>query len=163
MRAIYLLALAIFMCSCNNEPAATEETNETETTSTAVTIDVPGVVKEAFAAAYPQATDIEWEIEGDKYEVEYEIDGKEAVMIYNADGTLYANEVDIAITALPEAVAKAAAANGEANEASKITLADGTVQYEVGIAKKDYTYAADGTLLGEEVDEGDDDDDKDEE
>ncbi|MEZ5017104.1 MAG: hypothetical protein R2800_08615 [Flavipsychrobacter sp.] len=164
MRSIIILALATVMFSCNSETAA-EDNTEQMTTETAEVVSVPEVVKLAFAKAQPNATDVEWEIEGDKYEVEFELGEMDMVIIYNADGTQYATEEEMAVSALPEAVANAAGTNGEAKEASKITLTDGTIQYEVGIGDKDYTYNADGTLIGEEVDadSNDDDDDDDDE
>ncbi len=164
MRSIYLLAIAILLFSCNNTATTNTDTEaDTEETAemTAASANIPEAVKAAFAAAHPDATEVEWEVEGDKYEAEYELgEDHEMTDIYNADGSLYATEVDIEVVDLPNAVS--VNVGGEIKEACKITLADGTIMYEVGVNGKDYLYRDNGALVSEEMDDdSDDDDDKD--
>ena len=51
-------------------------------------VDVPAAVTSAFASAYPGATDVEWEADGDHYEVEFDFNGEEFELEYAANGEL---------------------------------------------------------------------------
>ena len=88
MKAIYVLALALFMFSCNEAKDDEGMGDDDATVETTMSINVPQAVKDAFAATYPNATDIEWEMEDGKYEVEFEVEDNEMSVLYNADGTL---------------------------------------------------------------------------
>ena len=54
--------------------------------STAEATEVPAAVKSAFEAAYPGATDVDWEMDDDHYEVEFEMNGEEMEVEYSATG-----------------------------------------------------------------------------
>lgn len=155
MRSILILAMAVllFSCSENND---TPDANDTTTTTKQT---MPQVVTEAMATAYPQAANVEWEEEDGRYEGSFKENGMETTVIFNADGSVYATEKQIDVANLPEVVKTAAMAGGNVTEASIITLANGTMQYEVEVGDKDLTYNADGSLAGQEADEGDDDND----
>ena len=66
-----LLALALFACG-----------------DSAADVEVPTAVTTAFNSAYPGATDVEWEEDGDHYEVEFDYNGTEMELEYSATGEL---------------------------------------------------------------------------
>jgi hypothetical protein len=137
---------------------------------------VPSEVKEAFRKQFPNVTDVEWEKEGEDYEVEYEVkrvnmdNGKavkgtvEKSILFNAGGAILQTEEEIPVSGLPKAVSEYVAKNlhsKKIKEAAKITGADGTVSYEAEVAKVDYLFDANGNFLKKEVEnEADDDGEK---
>ena len=64
---------AIVLFGCDAEGTANE-------------VEVPAAVQSAFSSAYPGATDVEWEEDGDHYEVEFTINGEEMEAEYSATG-----------------------------------------------------------------------------
>ena len=74
----YLLSLGLLLAAltaCESETSMTPD-------------QLPAAVRTAFETAYPSATDVEWEKEGDTYEVEYKINGEEFENEYSATGEL---------------------------------------------------------------------------
>ncbi len=53
---------------------------------TAAEVEVPAVVQSAFEASYPGATDVNWEEDGDHYEVEFKFNGEDFEVEYSATG-----------------------------------------------------------------------------
>ncbi|PHK98101.1 hypothetical protein CGL56_13000 [Neolewinella marina] len=53
---------------------------------TAEAVEVPAAVQSAFQAAYPGATDVEWEEDDDHYEVEFNLNGEEMEAEFSATG-----------------------------------------------------------------------------
>ncbi|PHI20978.1 hypothetical protein CEQ90_04640 [Lewinellaceae bacterium SD302] len=68
-----LLSLALFACDDAND---------------ASTDGVPASIVAAFNAAYPNATDVEWDVENDSYEVEFEVNGEEMEINYDGNGNI---------------------------------------------------------------------------
>lgn len=73
-----LISFALFTCGDGDAEAD-------------VTVDRPGngipaAVETAFAAAYPGATDIEWDVDDDHYEVEFRVNGDKMEVEYSFDG-----------------------------------------------------------------------------
>ncbi len=157
MRSIFILAAAIFMFSCNEKAAETTDTEEVSTEMVA-DMSVPDAVTSAFAAEYPDATEVEWEAEGGGYEASFKNGAAEISALYSPDGTKAATEISIDASALPEAVSKAASAMGAITEAAQITNADGSIHYEAEVGGKDYIYDVAGNLIKEEPEEHDDED-----
>lgn len=111
---------------------------------------IPVPVQEAFQKQYPTAQSVEWEKEGDAYEVEFVTSGKEMSVEYTAEGTLIQTEMTIEIAALPAAAKswiEANLAGKKISETTKIIDADGTISYEAEIKHKDYIFDASGKLL----------------
>ncbi len=78
-KTIVLLAmLALGLTSCSSEMDV-------------VSTDLPPAVNAAFKAKYPNAKDVEWEVQKKDdnlvYEVEFEIDGRDKETKFRADGT----------------------------------------------------------------------------
>ncbi|MBB4080444.1 hypothetical protein GGR28_003078 [Lewinella aquimaris] len=64
---------------------------ETETDVETVDIPnngIPAAVETAFRTAYPAATDIEWDVDDDHYEVEFKVNGDKMEVEYGFDGRL---------------------------------------------------------------------------
>lgn len=55
---------------------------------TAEAVEVPAAVQSAFEAAYPGATDVEWEDDGETYEVEFNMNGEEMEAEFSPTGEM---------------------------------------------------------------------------
>jgi len=69
--------------------------------------DIPSVVLNAFMTTYPQATDVEWELKLNVYNVDFEIGKTDHEAWYDASGKILKHKEDIKINALPVAVSEA--------------------------------------------------------
>lgn len=67
---------------------------------------VPAPVHEAFAAAFPQATSLEWDWDEDDraYEVDARDGKREIEAVYTEAGRLIRSKVDVEAAAIPEAI-----------------------------------------------------------
>lgn len=130
--------------------------------------NTPAAVKEAFAKAYPEAADVEYERETKNgkavYEVEFKHQGQDMEALYTAEGTLLRIEVEIGVDTLPEPVRKALAAtfpNARPKDAERLMNPDGTVfGYEVelkaGGVETTVELDSDGKIVSTESDSEDD-------
>lgn len=119
----------------------------------------PAAVKDAFAKAYPQAVDVEYETEtkGGKtvHEVEFKHQGKDMEALFNTDGTLIRTEVEVGLDTLPEPVKKALATahpKAKLKEAEMLMKPDGSMfGYEIelkdGKVETTVEVAGNGTIL----------------
>ncbi|MEO2072691.1 MAG: hypothetical protein ABGW99_15265 [Zunongwangia sp.] len=57
--------------------------------------DVPSVVLNAFQSNYPKASDVEWEMLGDDYQVDFEIERVDYEAIFSAEGDMLKYKRDI--------------------------------------------------------------------
>ncbi len=73
-----LFAFAMFACDDAGTTAA----------------DVPAAVTSAFNSAYPGATEVEWEQDGDNYDVEFEMNGEEMEAEFSSTGQMLEIEED---------------------------------------------------------------------
>jgi len=115
---------------------------------------VPPVVKHAFEKAYPGVT-ATWEEEAPNYEVNFKKDGSDISVLIDKEGKIIETETDIKAGELPAAVLSYIKAHykGKAiKETSKITRADGTVNYEAEVNGKDVIFDASGKFLKEAKD-----------
>jgi hypothetical protein len=78
IKHLFITGLVAALTACSNESKITAS-------------DVPPAVSAALMAKYPDANDIEWEMEKDgdrvNYEAEFESGGKEKEVLFSADGT----------------------------------------------------------------------------
>lgn len=119
------------------------------TVSANAQVKVPAAVKSSFEKEYP-STKVKWEKEGANYEAGFDQKGHEMSVIYTPTGVATEKEVEIAVTELPKAVRDYASQNykgAKIKEAAKITKANGEVQYEAEINKKDVLFTAEGKLV----------------
>ena len=67
---------------------------------------VPASVREAFSAAFPQATSLEWDWDEDDraYEVDARDGKREIEAVYTEAGRLIRSKVDVEAAAIPEAI-----------------------------------------------------------
>ncbi|MCW3089942.1 MAG: hypothetical protein JWP81_1011 [Ferruginibacter sp.] len=115
---------------------------------------VPAAVKTSFAKLFPAAS-VQWGKEGAKYEAEFKVKGKPMSTIFDAKGTLEETETDIEKTELPSkmlAYLKAHYKDKNIQETTKITKANGTVNYEAGVGGKDVIFDTAGNFLKEAKD-----------
>ncbi|KAA5534524.1 hypothetical protein F0919_07845 [Taibaiella lutea] len=111
--------------------------------------------KAGFESKFPGATNVKWEKEDDMLEVNFKQGGKEMSALFETNGTLTETETEIAVTALPasaSAYMKQHYAGKKVKEAAKIVKADGSVNYEAEVEKKDVLFDADGKFIKEAKD-----------
>lgn len=65
---------------------------------------VPAVVVEAFQRSFPQASDVEWEVKGEVFEVEFELDRLDHEVWMNAQGEIVRHQQDLRTRSVPESV-----------------------------------------------------------
>jgi hypothetical protein len=147
-RYLLLLAMAAGLTTAG---FAQKEKDEKDEKSVAA----PAPAKAAFAKAFPGSSKVKWGKEKADYEVNFVQGGKEMSAVYDAKGTLKETEVDIKLSELPAAAAeyiKQHYKGAKINEAAKITKANGEVNYEAEVNKKDVIFDASGKFLKEEKD-----------
>lgn len=121
--------------------------------------EVPGAIRTSFAAKFTNATQVKWEKEGARYEAEFRQGSRKLDAVYSSNGTFVQTEEDLPASSLPPAAVKYIREhykNTRISEASRITKADGTVEYEASVGKKDLLFDAKGAFIMVE-EEGDED------
>src|SRR5680860_1214656 len=121
--------------------------------------DVPTDLKTAFEQSYPNATDVEWEMEGDSDKVECEIDREDGEIWYAADGKTAKTEREITEKDLPRNIRSAISDRyaGYKVDSIEMTEEGGSATYEVELEKgwddeKQVVFDADGKVLSERND-----------
>ena len=117
--------------------------------------NIPSSAKAAFSKSYPSASKVEWEKEGNEYEVTFVFSGKKMSANYDAKGTLTETETEIAITELPAGAAayvKQHYKGMEIKGAAKTTKAGGEVNYEAELKGKAVIFDAQGKFIKEAKD-----------
>lgn len=122
--------------------------------------DVPQAVQNAFKDSYPDATDVEWEMEDSStYEVEFEINDVDHEAIFEADGQWIETEIELKKSELPEEVTKAFKAKypkKKIKEAVRIESYKKGVLYELeyrsGFTKKEAVFDSGGEFISESKD-----------
>ena len=112
---------------------------------------VPDRVKATFSKQYPGIS-AEWEKEEGKYEAGFKINGHEASATFDGNGTLEESEEEMKVVELPQSVQdylKEHYKDKSIEEAAKITLADGSINYEAEINDRDLVFDAPGKFLKE--------------
>jgi hypothetical protein len=113
---------------------------------------VPAAVKATFEREYPN-TKATWDKEDEGYEGEFKKDGKEMSVIIEGSGNIIETETMIAVTDLPAPISDYMSkhySGMKVEEAAKIVKANGDVNYETEIKKKDIVFDANGNFLKEE-------------
>lgn len=146
-RILLLAATAAILTGCEN---AAEETTEEEV----VIEEVSSMdkAKAQFALDYPDAVDGVWEDREGNFQVSYRKDNVERHVIYDMNGGKVREEMILAEDAVPAgAKAYVAEQGGSVIEATMITKANGTVEYEVQSDGKNLLFDKDGTFLRENI------------
>ena len=112
---------------------------------------VPASVKASFSKAYPGAA-VKWEKENGEYEASFKENGNSMSAMFAPSGPMTESEMDIKVNTLPAAVLAYVKKNYPGKtikEGSKITKANGTVNYEANVSGKDVIFDDKGKFLKE--------------
>ncbi|MEP7236432.1 MAG: PepSY-like domain-containing protein [Ferruginibacter sp.] len=115
---------------------------------------VPAAVKAAFKKQYPGVT-AKWEKEDGDYEAGFKQNGNEMSTVFDAAGTMKESEMEIKASELSANIQAYVAQHYKGKtikDAAKITMANGTVNYEANVNGKDVIFDANGNFLKEAKD-----------
>lgn len=118
-------------------------------------ITAPASAKEAFEKAFPGSSKVKWEKEKANYEVNFLQNGHEMSAVYDAKGNLQETEQEIKISDLPAGITEYIRQNykgASIKEVAKITKANGEVNYEAEVNKKDLLFDTKGKFIKEAKD-----------
>ena len=97
--------------------------------------EVPSVILNHFQKTFSKASDIEWEIKGDLYEVEFETGflGDDHKVLYSRDGKMVRHEEEISKNSLPKSVSSSIkkSFNGYRTDDIKKITENGKVFYNI--------------------------------
>ncbi len=140
----YLLLLTLAAACTINANAQEEKENKKY-------VKAPAAVSESFKKQFPGVT-AKWEKEDDKYEASFKQNGKEMSALFETNGTMTESEVEIKIAELPAAATSYLKEHYKGvtiKEATKITKANGEVNYEAEVKGKDVLFDTAGKFLKE--------------
>ncbi len=113
-------------------------------------------MRTSFEQTYPNAEDVEWEMEGESYKVEFEIDREDHEIWYASDGNTAKMEKEISDSDLPQAIHSAISYTYEGYTIDGIDMIEenGVATYEVELEKsgdddKKVLFDTDGKVLNE--------------
>jgi hypothetical protein len=115
--------------------------------------EVPSVVANAFQVAFPQATDVEWELQGDQYKVDFEIGRADHDVWFDKEGKTIKHKEEIAASDLPAAVTTAIRKDFSAYRVEDVEKIEeqGNVSYEMELdgspTDLKVVFSADGKIL----------------
>lgn len=89
--AILLFSAVPFISSCAHAQEIAQQ-------------NVPSVIVNSFTSTYPNAMDVEWEINGDTYDVEFELGQVDNHIWYNLEGKVVKHKKEVRRSELPAAV-----------------------------------------------------------
>jgi len=118
--------------------------------------DVPSDLRTSFERAYPNAKDVEWEMEGENYKVEFEIEREDHEIWYSSEGNTAKMEKEISDSDLPQPIQSAITSSYDGYTIDEIDMIEenGGATYEVELEKsgdddKKVIFDADGKVLNE--------------
>jgi len=121
--------------------------------------NVPSNLKQNFQKSFPQATDVEWEMDGQSYKVEFDMNRNEHEIWYATDGTTTRTEQELTEAELPQTIKTAISGSYAGYKVDSIekTTVNGSSTYEVELEKgwnneKDVVFNEDGKVLSEMID-----------
>ncbi len=124
-------------------------------------LNVPEVVKQAFAAQYPKAAKVKWSLEKPgEYEAEFDLNKTEMAALYDSKGGLIESETKMKESELPQAVKATLVKDFAGYKIAEVEKANakGVVSYEMEAKKekKEYELVFDktGKLLKQEAEKG---------
>ena len=117
-------------------------------------VEVPSAAEAAFKKSYPTATKTKWGKEGADFEVNFMDGKKEMAAVYSSSGELKETEVEIEPTELPAGVVAYVKEHYKTaiKEAAKITKANGEINFEAEVNKKDVIFDKNGKFIKEAKD-----------
>jgi hypothetical protein len=121
---------------------------------------VPQNVRKTFSKEFPRASGITWMMEDSTYEVNFLLNTVKNSVKYDKTAKWLEKEAAIKISDLPKpikAAMKKEFPGFKATEGEKVELPDTTIQYHLGISKKEEAYevqfSATGDVLNKEAKE----------
>ena len=121
-----------------------------------MTDQVPTTLNRSFQETYPNATDVEWEMEGGNYKVEFDMDKMDNEIWYSKDGNILKAEMEMTERDLPTAVKTTAKTKYPKYKIDEVEMTEenGQKTYEVELEKwfqkdKKLIIAEDGTFISE--------------
>jgi hypothetical protein len=135
---ILLLAFAISACQSSKQEA-------------------PASIQDAFKKLHPDATILQWNDESPVWEAKYKEGNEKGAVSFDANGEVTETELVIDEAQLPNSPVipeyiKANYSGEKIQGCEKITLANGTVTYEIQITGKEIVFDSEGKFLEEELD-----------
>lgn len=121
-------------------------------------LEVPAVVKTAFAKNFPNAKGVKWEKENGHFEAEFTLDKKEYAALFDTLGTLLETETEVAPGEIPGAAweyTRLHFPGKKLKETSRITDANGLITFEIEVAGKDLIFDSTGNFLKEKIENED--------
>jgi len=116
--------------------------------------DIPAQVMSTFKTACQKAEDVHWKTKGENFKVNYECNDADMSMIIDPDGNLLEKVTDIKSTGLPAGTVEVLSTRYpgfKIRESEKVER-NGTIEYEVDLAKKaEVILNASGNLIRESV------------
>ena len=117
---------------------------------------IPESLNTAFQQDYPQATDVEWEMDGMNYKVEFDLGKMDNEIYFTTDGNVLKSEMEMAEKDLPAAVAGTVKNKYPKYKVDEIEVTEenGVRTYEVELEKWfsddiKLLLSEDGTLISE--------------
>lgn len=102
-----------------------------------MTSQVPTDLNTSFQKAYPNATDVEWEMEGENYKVEFDMGKMDNEIWYSKDGNTIKTEMEITENDLPAAAKNTAQSKYPDYKIDEVEMTEenGKKTYEVELEK----------------------------
>lgn len=119
---------------------------------------VPSVVYNTWKQQYPAATDEEWELRGNVYEVEFEVGRQDHTLWIDGTGKVLKLKQDLAPTQLPQAVQNALATQYRDYRVDDADLYEENgartyvVELDGNMTDRKVTFAPDGKVLADRID-----------
>ena len=119
--------------------------------------DVPIMIKKSFKSKYVNATDIDWELKGENYEVSFDIGDVDHKALFSKTGKLVSHQKEISKRQLPAIIAKNIKIKYPGSRVDDVDWisTNGKISYKIDIEGKydlDVWYTADGKFIKEEKD-----------
>lgn len=133
--------LAVLLAACSSAQKNEKPSKEPK---------IPVSVLDTFKQHYPNISDVDWEKEGQNYEASFENKETETSVVIDPSGKILETETEIEPNMLPQAALDYIAANykgKKVNEAAKIILGKGSINYEAEINKKDLLFDSNGSFI----------------
>lgn len=116
--------------------------------------DVPMTVKQSFKNMYANATDIDWELKGENYEVSFDIGDVDHKALIAKNGKLVSEQKEISKNQLPAVIAKQIKIKYPSARIDDVDWisTNGKITYKVDIEGRydlDVWYTADGKFIKE--------------
>lgn len=143
--------IVLVVAAAGSLPACAQKLKESQ---------VPAVAKSAFMKEHPNTTG-EWEKEEGNYEVVFKQDGKTMSSVIDKKGSILETETDLMSNELPQNVQTYLKQHYKGVKilgAAKVVKANGEVNYEANVNRKELMFDANGQLMKKQKEEKEDED-----